>query len=117
MWIALLGTSLGVYFGYMWIANEIKSMLVYESAQMLWKTPFYYLIVLLNVGTVFLVDVMYIYIKKEYFTETIDYISSLIKTHQENNENKFEMVESKLMEKRKQQSLRDVTSQRTSSST
>lgn len=101
MWFCLLVTSLGVYLGYIWITNYMDIFLIWCTVEMLFSTPHFYLIVLLNTGCIFFIEAMYIYLKREYYTETTDFITSLVKSKQENNETKFDRVEENLIEYRK----------------
>ena len=93
MWIMLILLSVGLYIAYMWLAGEVAYFIVYQTTAKLFSTYDFYLIVALSVGVVFLADTSYIYIKKEYFTETVDYLKAIVKKGQEDDRSKLEMIE------------------------
>lgn len=106
MWIALLVTSLGAYIGFVWVYDSLDYYPISRTAFVVFTSPHFYLIVLLNLTIVLLLDTMRIYIKKEYYTEAADYIVSLVKSKSVNDEAKFERVEEEILERRKRRSLK-----------
>ena len=93
MWFTLVVCSVGLYTAYIWIANLIDIFEVYQTIQELFKTPQFYLIVALNVGCVFLFEAMYVYLQKEYFTQTGDFLRALVARGQEDDPNKLKNLE------------------------
>lgn len=99
-WFTLLVFSVVLYIAYIWIANYIDIFIVYETIQMLFKTPQFYLVVALNFGCVFLFEAMYVYVQKEYFTQTGDFLRELARKKQEDDPTKLQKIE-KLINKPK----------------
>ena len=77
----------------MWLANLVDAFVVYQTTLKLFSTSHFYFIVALNVGVVFLADSFYVFIKKEYFTETVDFLKAMINRGQEDNEGKLGKLE------------------------
>ena len=55
----------------------------------------------MNLTIVLLLEGMYIYIKKEYYTEAADFIVSLVKNRNEEDQTKFDRVEKEILHERK----------------
>lgn len=100
MWFALIITSIGIYIAYLWFADTMDEYPIARTANMLFTTPHFYLIVLMNLTIVLLLETMYIYIKKEYYTEAADYIVSLVKNNNEGDHQKFERIEKEILQER-----------------
>lgn len=93
MWLSLIVLSIGLYIAYVWVASEIELLNVYKTTLMLFSTPHFYLICALNTGIVFLADSLYVYVKKEYFTETVDYLRAMVKKGVDDDVEKFDKIE------------------------
>ena len=106
MWIALMLTSIGVYIGYVWIENTFDEYPIARTANILFVTPQFYLIILMNTTVVLLFNAMYIYIKKEYYTEAADFIVSLVKSKKETDEILFERVEDEILQARNKKKMK-----------
>lgn len=60
-----------------------------QTTVMLFSSCHFYLIILLNCGTVFLIDLGFSFIKSTEFEDATDYFRKLVKTGQHTNENNF----------------------------
>lgn len=57
-WIAFSVTSVGAYFVYIWISDQIKDVNVYKTAVMLFSSPLFYFTTSLSVLSMFALDLL-----------------------------------------------------------
>lgn len=62
-WTSLLITSVGAYFVYVLVANEMKMFVIYQTASTLLASPIYYVSVCFSVLSAFTVDLLIFSIK------------------------------------------------------
>ena len=105
MWIALIVTSLGFYIAYVWFGDTLDDYPIARTAYVVFTTPHFYLIVLMNTSIVFLLEAMYIYVKKEHYTEAPDFIISLVKSKKEQDHMKFSRIEEEILEERRKKNM------------
>jgi len=89
---AIVITSLGFYFAYVWIANSVSSFNVYETADSLFSSQQFYLSVLLSVGVVFTVDMTYVFLRSEYKATVSDLFNRILSMRKENDESVFKVL-------------------------
>ena len=99
-WFALIVLSVGLYTVYVWVANLFDVFQVYQTIQVVFRTPQFYLATALNFGCVLLAEAMYVYVKKEYFTQTSDFLRDLSKRGKADDPKKLQKVESVIVTKR-----------------
>ena len=88
--LALIITSLGSYFAYIWVSDTVKSFVVYKTAVILFSSQQFYMSIFLNLGVIFFADLAYIYIKTEYQTSIIDIFNKIVQWKKENVKEIFE---------------------------
>jgi len=92
--IALIGTSLLLYTGYVWAADMFPMFLLSGTTLQLFTSWNFYLIVSLNAGVVFVFDIIYIYMKARYYTSLIGYMRTVIKKGNSNVLSSFNFLAS-----------------------
>jgi len=98
--ISLILLSLVLYFAYMFGIDLVTDEMIAQTTHMLFTSCHFYLIVLMNFGVIFLLDLGYRYIKSTYYGDLADYYQKLIKTGKHQNEALFNrLVKSKSPEK------------------
>ena len=86
---ALIFTSLGLYLAYIWLANAVSSLLLFQTALVMFSSCDFYLIVILNVGVIFIFDNVYFYFKARYHASLVDYFRGIIKQGKANFSSSF----------------------------
>lgn len=66
--IAIVVFSIGLYVAYFWIADNVWWFLIYKTANVIMRSPLFYLIVLLLIGLSIIFDMLYIVIVREWQT-------------------------------------------------
>jgi hypothetical protein len=88
--LALVITSIGFYFAYIWIADAVSSFQVYQTATSMFSSQQFYLSVILTVGFVFILDITYMYLQTEYNTSILQLFWKIVTLKRENDEEVFE---------------------------
>ena len=97
---SILISSLLFYFVYIWIADNIDSFPLYQTAQMIFSSFYFYATILLCCLTFLLVDVLVEFIKMEFFTDLIDYFRFLVKNRKVNKRIFFENLDDYISQKK-----------------
>jgi hypothetical protein len=84
-----------VYFVYVWISDNFESFLIFKSAQQIFMSSDYYLIVIFNASLMFVIDYAVMYYRTTYFTSMANYFQFLVKTGKEDQVDAFHYFEQK----------------------
>jgi hypothetical protein len=87
--LTMIILSLFLYFGYIYVSDNIADLELFQSAKEVATTSDFYLIVFFNCGLIYLLDMTYLYVKAHYYTSLVDYFQYLIKKKKHNEEAAF----------------------------
>jgi hypothetical protein len=95
MAFCFLVLSFLVYFAYVFISDDFESFLIYKSADEIFKSADFYLIVIFNTSLLFVMDYAIMYYTTTYQTTIGHYFQYLIKTGREDEVDSFQIFERK----------------------
>lgn len=70
-WAALLLSSLGLYFAYIWVSDAMSALLCYKTAVMLFSSPNFYFVCFCSMLTVFAFDLIFLNLRTNKYDKTL----------------------------------------------
>jgi hypothetical protein len=93
MVFTIVGLSLGLYIGYMWVSDNFSSLLLYKTTGMLYSCIQFYACVLLSIGVVAFLDMSINYYKATYKTTITEFLKTLIKKKRDHEDQYFKFLD------------------------
>jgi phospholipid-translocating ATPase len=81
-WTAYLLTSIGAYFSWMWVSDNIPGVVVYQTAVVLFESPLFYFCVTISILSMFSLDLL-LFSFKISKDNLLNYYKRIVRTEEE----------------------------------
>ena len=85
--------SVLIFFGYVWIADNISIFWVYKTAKVLFTSYTFYFVSIFSIGVLGILDLLLIAVQKEIKKSIVDYFQFIIKEGIDEDEDNFFKIE------------------------